>query len=131
MSPALRFSNRHAAIAAALLAVELMIAFQVEQPFIRFHLGDLLVVMLMHFTLRALFDWPAKRAALSVLLFAFAIEGTQAAGLIHLLGLSDATWARLLMGDTFQWADLLMYLLGSVLACWIDDRLSLTHGTAP
>jgi hypothetical protein len=107
-----------------------MIAFQVTQPFIRFHLGDALVVMLMHFTLRALFVWPAKRAALCALLLAFAVEGAQAAGLIHLLGLSDSTWARLVMGDTFQWADLLMYLLGSGLAWWIDDRASLSHGSA-
>jgi len=55
----LRFSFRHAVIAAALLAIELFIAFYVSEPFIRFRLGDLLVVCLMHFSVRTVFDWPA------------------------------------------------------------------------
>lgn len=124
MKPPFRFSLPHALAALLLLSVELCIAFQVRQPFIRFHIGDLLVVCLMHFSVRALFSWPAKRVAIGVLLFAFAVEGTQAAGLIHHLGLSHATWAKLLMGDTFQWMDLVMYALGAVAACALDVRLS-------
>lgn len=120
----IRFSLPHALVALLLLGVELFIAFQVHQPFIRFHLGDLLVVCLMHFSVRALFSWLANRVAIGVLLFAFAVEGLQAAGLIHHLGLSHATWAKLLMGDTFQWMDLIMYALGAIAACALDTRLS-------
>ncbi|HRD54212.1 MAG TPA: DUF2809 domain-containing protein [Flavobacteriales bacterium] len=123
MKPPFRFSLPHALVAVLLLSIELLIAFGVRQPFIRFHLGDLLVAGLMHFSIRALFDWPAKRVAIGVLLFALAVEGMQAAGLIHHLGLSHDTWAKLLMGNTFQWMDLIMYALGAIAACALDMRL--------
>lgn len=125
----LRFSPKHALVALLLLGVELYIAFHVRQPFIRFHLGDLLVVCLMHFSVRALFSWPAKRVATGALLFAFAVESAQAAGLINHLGLSHTTWAKLLLGDTFQSMDLVMYVLGVAAALFVDPFLN-RHSTA-
>ena len=108
-----------ASLAALLFVIEVLIALFVRDSFVRPYFGDVLVVMLIFFTLLALWPGPPVRLAMGVLLFAFVVEATQALGLIHRLGLSDNTLAKLVMGNTFQWGDLLCYLVGSLASLWI------------
>ncbi|MBX2973744.1 MAG: DUF2809 domain-containing protein [Flavobacteriales bacterium] len=118
----IRFSLSHAVIAAIVLGVEVCIAAFVHDDFVRPYMGDLLVVILIHYGLRAFLRINANTAAWSTLLFAFAVEGTQALGLIHHLGLTDNLAAKLILGNTFQWGDLLAYALGVLIAWWSDRR---------
>jgi len=64
------------------LGIELFFAFKVRQAFVRLHVGDLHAAGMIHFSMRALFDWPARHVAMGALLLAFAIVGLQAVGLI-------------------------------------------------
>lgn len=86
--------------------------------------------MLIHFALRALLRIDIRTAAWSTLIFAFAVEITQALGLIHHLGLADNTAAKLVLGNTFAWMDLPAYAIGVVLAALLDRRISATRPDA-
>lgn len=88
-------------------------------PFVRGELGDFLVVILVYAAVRAVRPFPRTPLALAVFAFACAIEGAQALKLADVLGLTGV--ARIVLGTTFQWADVAMYALGC-LAVWVVDR---------
>lgn len=117
------FSRTHAAVALALFAVEVCIAAFVHDRFVRPHVGDLLVVMLIHFAVRTGVNMRPARVATGAFLFACAVEASQGLHLIARLGLQHNTFARLLLGDTFQALDLLAYALGALIAWQLDERL--------
>jgi hypothetical protein len=117
----LRFSRPHALVALALLVVEVCIAAFVHDGFVRPYLGDLLVVGLIYFTVRACANVPPVTAAFATLAFACVVEGAQAVHLIQRLGLQDNAVARVVMGDTFEWLDLVAYAAGVGLS-WLLDR---------
>jgi len=118
-----RLSIRHAVLAFLLLVVEILIAAFVRDGFVRPHLGDVLVVMLVHFTVRTFLDLRPARVALGCFLFACTMEALQAMHFIRLLGWEHNTAARLLLGDTFQWWDIPAYAAGAVIAWRIDARM--------
>ncbi len=120
----------HLFVALAVLAIEIIIATCVHDTFIRPTVGDFLVVVLIHFTLRAFLRISISTAAWATWLFSFAVEGTQALGLIHRLGLADNTAAKLILGNTFQWSDLVAYSLGVLCAVLLDRRISASHPPA-
>ena len=120
----LRFSRPHFLIALVLLVMEIAIALFAHDNFVRPYLGDLLVVMLLHFGIRSIAATAPQRVALAVLLFAYVIEITQAFHLIDHLGLTGNIIAQLVLGHQFQWFDLVMYAIGCVLAFAVDQRMA-------
>lgn len=99
--------------------------FRISRP----HIGDLLIVMLLHFTVRGLTTFPRVPVACGALLFAFTVEAAQALGLIHRMGWEGSTLAHLLIGSTFQWWDLVAYTIGAFIALRIDRRWEV-HGSS-
>lgn len=90
--------------------------------FVRGELGDFLVVILVYAAAKAVRrSLPRTPLALGVFAFACAIEGAQALKLADVLGLTGV--ARVVLGTTFQWADVAMYALGCV-TVWALDRPS-------
>ncbi|MBK7271420.1 MAG: DUF2809 domain-containing protein [Flavobacteriales bacterium] len=69
-----------ASLAALLFVIEVLIALFVRDSFVRPYFGDVLVVMLIFFTLLALWPGPPVRLAMGVLLFAFVVEATRHLG---------------------------------------------------
>lgn len=124
--PVFRFSPPHAYWAIGLFLTELVIAFFVHDRIVRPHLGDLLVVMLIHFAVRAVTTLPRLNVAFGALLFALLVEATQALDLIHRLGWEHSTAAHLLLGSTFQWWDVVAYAAGAFVALRIDRRYDAT-----
>jgi len=118
----MRFHPRWAALAALLSVIELFIAFHVRDGFVRPYLGDVLVVMLLFFAVSAVAPVRPMPLAFAVLLFASVVELTQAAGLIHRLGWEDRMLARMVLGDTFQWGDLLCYAAGAAAALAVEHQ---------
>lgn len=115
----------YAAAFAALLATEVCIALFVHDRFVRPYVGDVLVIPLIACLLRVVL--PEKVRALPVLtaLFGAAVEGLQAFGLPELLGLEDSTAARIILGSTFDPADIVCYCVGGALmlfAEWLVRR---------
>jgi len=100
--------------AAALVqfAAMVVIALFVTQPFVRGHLGDVIVVTFIHCAVRAIFPNKPKLLALYVFLFACFVEFTQYIHLLDMLGLAHITWLRVVVGVTFDWGDILCYAIG-------------------
>ena len=111
-------------LALLLLVVLIMIALFVNDKIIRPIGGDFLVVIFLYCLLKGFVNTSALKIAASVLIFAIAVEVSQYFGLIDLLGLSDRTIAKLILGHAFSWWDILAYTGGIIAAFWLD-RLNL------
>ncbi len=111
------FSRRQYALAAvALFLIEVAIALFVHDDWVRPYLGDVLVVILMYATLRALQPrWPWRRVAVGVLLVAFVVEGLQYLRWLHWLGWQQQPLLRVMLGTYFAWADVWCYIAGIAL----------------
>ena len=81
----------------ALLATEVLIALFVHDDFVRPYLGDVLVVPVIFFLLRAAF--PER---------------------IKLLRLDGIRFFRILLGSTFSFLDIACYFAGAVLCLFAD-----------
>jgi Protein of unknown function (DUF2809) len=107
------------ALAVALFGVEVVIAL-FAKGFIRFSFGDFLVVILMYCLARTFLKGPVLRTAIGVLLFAYAVEGSQYFHLINRLGLERSLAARLILGNLFEWGDMVAYTLGITLVLGVE-----------
>ena len=108
-------------LAIGLFAVEVLIATKLSHfAFVRGSLGDVLVTMLLYFAALSLRDF--ERWSLSACVFAFACltEGAQYLHLAQALGLAKGSVLRVMIGDSFQWADILCYFVGSATALALD-----------
>lgn len=99
-------------IAASLLFLgEVLIATKLKDyHFIRAYFGDFLVVILVYCSVLAFWKLEPKRLALDVFIFACLIEIAQFFQLADRLELTGA--ARIMLGTSFSWEDILMYALG-------------------
>jgi len=98
--------------AVALLVIEVLIASFLHGGFIRLYFGDYLVVILLYCLVRAVTRLSVLPAALGVLIFSFTLETLQYFHLVRLLGLESFRLARVILGDSFEWQDLLAYAAG-------------------
>ncbi len=107
----------------AIFVVELIIALFVRDRFIRPYLGDALVVGLIYCVLMSYSRWRAVTGIIFTLLFSYAVEVAQYFRVIYWLGLEDYRWARIIIGTSFSWEDLVMYTLGAI-AIYVVEKLS-------
>ncbi|WP_405227210.1 DUF2809 domain-containing protein [Dokdonia sp. Asnod1-B02] len=113
----MRLSLKYIIAFLVLLATEIFIAIYVHDDFIRPYLGDSIVVVLIYVLIMGLFNIPRSfesknMTALAVLLFAFIVEGLQAISFINYTGLADNKLARIILGTSFSWWDMLAYVGG-------------------
>ncbi|MGS0730155.1 ribosomal maturation YjgA family protein, partial [Shewanella sp. 0m-11] len=80
--------------------------------FIRPFIGDLLVVIWMFLLLASFINLSPIKLSVSVLILAYSIEIAQYFKLVNLLGLQNNSFARTVIGSTFDWLDFLAYSLG-------------------
>jgi len=108
-------------IAVFILGVEVLIATRLGHlRFVRASLGDVLVVALLYCLALAVRELDRVRLGAGVFCFACAVEASQYFHLVRVLGLRPGSVAYLALGDTFQWGDVLCYLVGCVLAVAVD-----------
>ncbi|MDR3694944.1 DUF2809 domain-containing protein [Mucilaginibacter sp.] len=114
-------------IAAFLLFIsEIIIALYLHDSLIRPYGGDFLVVILIYCFVKSFFNLPVLLTAGGVLLFAYTIEVSQYFHLIRVLGLENSRLAKVLLGTSFSFTDLLVYTLGIILVIVAENlRLSL------
>jgi len=116
----LNFNSKYFYLTIFLLITEIIIAIWVHDAFIRPFGGDFLVVILIYCLVKSFMDSPVSPTILSVLLFAYAVEISQYFHLVNLLGLGNSKFARIIMGTSFSWTDMLMYSLGMLLVLIIE-----------
>ena len=108
----LQFNRTYFAFTIFLFLLETVIALLVHDNFIRPYFGDFLVVMLLYCFLKSFLNVSVWAAAGLVLLFSFAIETAQYFNMVEKLGLQHYKIAKVVLGNSFAWMDLLAYVLG-------------------
>lgn len=108
----LQFNRNYFTLTILLFIIEIAIALFVHDNFIRPYFGDFLVVMLLYCFLKSFLNVSVWVAAGFVLLFSFAIETAQYFNMVEKLGLQHYKIARVVLGNSFAWMDLLAYVLG-------------------
>jgi hypothetical protein len=103
---------KYGLLALLLFGIEVLIALYLHDRIIRPYIGDLLVVILIYCCVKALVNTPVFATALGVLLFAYAVETLQYFHVVDLLGLGHSKLARVIIGSSFEWMDMLAYTLG-------------------
>jgi len=110
-----KINHKYLIIASLLFLVEVYIALYVKLPIIRHFIGDVLVVILIYTFIKSIFNFSVKTTVVGVLIFSYLIEIFQYFKGIELLGLEDYFLARMVIGTTFTWSDLVAYLMGAAL----------------
>ena len=110
----LRFNKKYLVLAHSLFLIELAIAFIIKTGFIRYTFGDYLVVILLYAIFRGCTNLSVRASALVVLLIAYGIELLQLTPFLAYFNLQDSVTAKLILGSTFQFGDLVAYTLGII-----------------
>ena len=103
------------AAAVLILAAEIYIAICVKGGFVRHYAGDVLAVILLYALVRAIFSVPPSNLPLKIFAFAAALELAQYFGAVQILGV-ESKILKVMIGGTFDLADLLCYAAGCILA---------------
>jgi hypothetical protein len=116
--------SKYLCLALTLFLLEVLIATGLARiPFIRGSLSDILVVALVYFLVRAFRTVKPLPLAIGVFLLASAVEVTQYFHLARALHLPKGSLFYILLGNTFSFMDILMYLIGSVASLAVDTWL--------
>ncbi|MGZ5281343.1 MAG: ribosomal maturation YjgA family protein [Bacteroidia bacterium] len=124
-----RFHKGYFALTISLFIIEVLIAAFVRDKFIRPYVGDFLVVILIYCFCKSLLNISSVKLAIGVLLFSYLVEISQYFELIKLLDLQRSTMAKIILGNSFAWMDMLVYTLG-ILLIIIIEKVMLRNGFA-
>ena len=108
-------------LSALLLGVEIIIGL-FAHGWVRYYLGDVLVVVLIYTIIRAISpERPKKWFILptAILIFAFAVEFLQLWGFCDRFGIENR-FLRIIIGTGFSSVDLLCYVIG-LIPCYIAE----------
>lgn len=108
----IKFNRIYFTLTILILAIEIWIALFVHDNFVRPYLGDFLVVILIYCAIKSFFNISVRITAILVLCFAYCIELLQYFKIVTVLGLEKFKIARILIGTSFSWEDLVAYTLG-------------------
>lgn len=106
-----------------IFAVEVCIALFVHDAFIRPFVGDIIVIWFVYYFIRAFVNCKPIYIALFTLAFSFAVEIGQYFKLVAVLGLEDNKLARIIIGTSFSWWDMLCYVIGFGFLFLLDKDL--------
>ena len=115
-----QFNRNYFILTILLFLTEIAIAMYVHDDFIRPYFGDFLVVILLYCFVKSFVKVSVLIAASLVLVFSFGIEIAQYFNMVEKLGLQHSKIARVVLGNSFAWMDLLAYVLGILTVIGIE-----------
>ena len=115
-----QFNRNYFILTILLFLTEIAIAIYVHDDFIRPYFGDFLVVILLYCFLKSFVKVSVLTATSLVLIFSFGIEIAQYFNMVEKLGLQHSKIARVVLGNSFAWMDLLAYVLGILTVIGIE-----------
>jgi hypothetical protein len=119
----IKLRGKYIILTIILLLTEVLIALYVHDSIIRPNVGDFLVVILLYCFVRGFFNVNVIKAAISVLIFAYIVEFFQYLHIVQILGLEKNKIARVLIGSSFSWIDIICYSLGILLVLILERKL--------
>lgn len=115
-----RFSLKYFLLFILIFVIEVIIALYIRDSIIRPYGGDALVVVLIYCFVKSLFNIKKLYLAIGVMLFAYFIEIGQYFNFVELLHLGNYKAARIILGTSFSWGDILAYTIGAVFCVLVD-----------
>ncbi len=112
-------SIKHLVAACILFTAEIIIAYFHFTPFIRGFLGDVLVILLLHFFLKIFIRNNILKTAVFVLAFAYFVELLQFFKLAEKFNIQSEILLALI-GSVFDFYDLVAYSLGFLIILLIE-----------
>ena len=112
-----------------ILAIEIYIAIFIKGGFIRHYIGDVLATAMLYAFGRAIFRLAPINLAIVVFVISLFIEALQYLKILEILGVKSST-LRIIFGGTFDWKDIICYLVGCILAYMFENlsmQKSKTH----
>ncbi len=106
------FNKNYFFLTLTLFITEVLIATFLKTGFIRHYIGDFLVVILIYCVVKSFLKISVLNAAVAVLVFAYLIELMQYLDFVNYIGLGDNRIATVILGNYFDWGDMLAYTLG-------------------
>jgi hypothetical protein len=124
MQISFKFNLRYFLLAIGLFIIEVLIAVYAHGRIIRPYIGDLLVVILIYSFVKAFLNTPVFKTAVGVLIFSYAVEVTQYFKLVEVLGLGRSAMARIILGSSFEWIDMLAYTVGILIVLGVEKLVT-------
>ena len=112
-----------------ILAIEIYIAIFIKGGFIRHYIGDVLATAMLYAFGRAIFRVAPINLAIFVFAISLFIEALQYLKILEILAVKSSI-LRIIFGGTFDWADIICYLAGCILAYMFENlsmQKSKTH----
>lgn len=107
-------------LAFILFLVEVLIALFLNDRFIRPYAGDFLVVIFLYCLVRSFFKTSVIQTLVGVLIFAILIEVLQLFPVLEYFGLKGNIYLAVILGTTFEWMDIFIYVAGCSLVFLIE-----------
>lgn len=123
----LYFNRKYFSLALILFSIEIVIAIFFTDKFVRYFLGDLLVVIFLYCFIMSWLRLESKKVALSVLIFSFVIEILQYFKILNALGWENNKIAIIILGNSFDAMDLVAYTAGIAIVLWLENRKKLSR----
>jgi len=124
MGKILKFNRQYFILAILLFVTEVLIAVYAHDSIIRPYGGDFLVVILIYCFVKSFVNTSVLLTAVCVLLFSYMVETLQYFHIVDRLGLQNSKLARILIGTSFAWVDLIAYTLGIAVVLFIENRIA-------
>ena len=109
-----------AVIGVIILAIEIYIAIFIKGGFIRHYIGDVLATAMLYAFGRAIFKVAPIILAIFVFVISLFIEALQYLKILEILAVKSSI-LRIIFGGTFDWADIICYLAGCILAYMFEN----------
>ena len=107
-------------IGVIILVIEIYIAIFIKGGFIRHYIGDVLATAMLYAFGRAIFRVASINLAIFVFVVSLFIEALQYLKLLEILGVKSSI-LRIIFGGTFDWTDIICYLVGCILAYMFEN----------
>ena len=110
----LQFHKKHFIASIILFITEALIAIFLKDGFIRHTFGDYLAVILLYCMFKSFIKTKPFHIATVVLIIAYGIEFLQLTNFLEITNLENNKLAKIILGSTFSFSDLIAYTLGVI-----------------
>lgn len=101
--------------------IEVIIALFVNDSIIRPYGGDVLVVIMIYYFIKAFIETKSVYICISTLLFAYIVEILQYLKMVEILGVQNNKLLVTILGSSFSWGDMLAYTIG-IAICYLINK---------
>jgi hypothetical protein len=110
----IQFNKNYLIASIILFIVEVLIAIFLKDGFIRHTFGDYLAVILLYCMFKSCITTKPFYIAIVVLIISYGIEFLQLTNFLEITNLDNNKLAKIILGSTFSFSDLIAYTLGFI-----------------